>query len=94
MSLTDADGDKWLDEHQRRGEKLIYLFYVVGATSAVAIATEFQFRRAAVPVAIATLLLAAADLGVGSYIAYAGGRIRHKEFRYDRAPSTLQNPNR
>ena len=85
--LADSDGVKWLDEHQRRGETLIYLFYVVAALSAVAIGTEFRVRRAAVPLAVITLMLAVADLGIGGYIAYAGGRIRHKEFRYEPPPT-------
>src|SRR6266481_8290449 len=71
-AMADSDGDKWLDEHMRRGEQLIYVFYVVAALSAVGIAGEFAAPKAAVPLAIATLILAAANLGVGGYIAYAG----------------------
>lgn len=36
-TMADAEGDKWLDEHMRRGEQLIYVFYVVAALSAVSI---------------------------------------------------------
>ncbi len=88
LTLADSDGQKWLQEHEHRAEKLIYLFYAVAALAAVAIGTEFKLRRASVPLAIATLVLAAADLGIGGYIAYAGGRIRHKEFRYEPPPAT------
>jgi len=35
-SMVDEAGDKWLDEHLRRGERLIYVFYAVAALSAVA----------------------------------------------------------
>ena len=87
LTLADSDGQKWLAEHQRRGEKLIYFFYAVAALSMVTIGAEFKLRRASVPFAVATLILAAADLGIGGYIAYAGGRIRHKEFRYEPAPA-------
>lgn len=34
----------------------------------------------------ATLILGGADLGIGGYIAYAGGYIRHKEFRFEPPP--------
>src|SRR4026207_1423485 len=27
LSMTDEDGHAWLDEHQHRGEQLIYFFY-------------------------------------------------------------------
>ena len=37
-------------------------------------------------IGIATLILASANLGVGGYIGYAGGHVRHKEFRFEPAP--------
>src|SRR5437870_1746455 len=89
-AIVDEAGDKWLDEHARRGEKLIYVFYVVAALSAVGITAEFVVPKAAVPIAIATLILALVCLGVGGYIAYAGGRVRHKEFRFEAPPPAHQ----
>ena len=38
----------------RRGEKLIYVFYLVAALSAVGIIAEFVVPKGAVPMAIAT----------------------------------------
>jgi hypothetical protein len=38
--------------------------------------------------AIATLILAIVSLGAGGYIAYAGGKIRHREFRTSPPPKT------
>lgn len=67
-------------------EQLIYVFYVVAALSAGAIVAEFKLRGAAVSLGIATGILAGADLGIGGYIAYAGGHIRHKEFRFEPPP--------
>lgn len=94
-TMVDEAGDKWLEEHMRRGEQLIYIFYVLAALSAAAIAAEFAARKAAVPVTIATLILALVSLGVGGYIAYAGGRVRHKEFRFEARPepNIEQHPN-
>lgn len=89
-TMVDEAGDKWLEEHMRRGEQLIYIFYVLAALSAAAIAVEFAAPKTAVSVAVATLILALTSLGVGGYIAYAGGRVRHKEFRFDAPPE----PNR
>ena len=90
LSMADADGDKWLEEHMRRAEQLIYVFYVVAALSSVAIFAEFKSQRAAVPLSIATLILAAANLGIGGYIAYAGGHVRHKEFRFGPPPPSRE----
>jgi glucan phosphoethanolaminetransferase (alkaline phosphatase superfamily) len=85
-TMVDEAGDKWLEEHMRRGEQLIYMFYLVAALSALAIIAEFAVAKAAVPIAITTLILAAANLCVGAYIAQAGGRIQHKEFRFEAPP--------
>ena len=85
-TMVDEDGDKWLEEHMHRGEQLIYVFYLVAALSASAIIVEFARPRAAIPIGIATLIVAVASLGVGAYIAQAGGRIRHKEFRFEAPP--------
>ncbi len=86
LSMADNDGSKWLEEHQRRGEQLIYVFYAVATLAALAIAAEYKVSRAALPLALATAVLASATLGVGGYIANAGGRIRHREFRYAPPP--------
>jgi len=82
LPLADADGARWLEEHERRGEKLIYVFYAVAALAAAAVLAERFAPRAALPLAIATTILATGTLAAGGYIATAGGRIRHREFRY------------
>ncbi len=86
LSMSDEQGGIWLKEHMRRAEKLIYVFYSVAALAAIAALAEWKIPRAAVPLGIATLMLASSNLGVGAYIGYAGGHVRHKEFRFEPAP--------
>jgi hypothetical protein len=86
LAMTDDDGHAWLDEHQDRGQKLIYVFYVVAALSAAAIIVPLRWPKSSVPLAVAVVLLAAAALASGCYIAYAGGKVRHREFRNEPAP--------
>jgi hypothetical protein len=86
LSMTDQDGEAWLDEHMHRAEGLIWLFYVLAALSAVAIAAPIKWQKSSAPLAVAVILLAAVTLGSGAYIAYAGGRVRHREFRNEPAP--------
>jgi hypothetical protein len=81
LSMADEPGQAWLDEHQYRGELLIYFFYALAALAAAAIAAPIKWPRSTTPLVIAVILLSAVTLGVGGYIAYAGGKIRHKEFR-------------
>ena len=86
LTMTDDDGHAWLDEHQDRAQKLIYLFYAVAALSAAAIILPLRWPKSSVPLAMIVALLAAITLGSGCYIAYAGGKVRHREFRNEPAP--------
>jgi hypothetical protein len=86
LTMTDDDGHAWLDEHQDRARKLIYLFYVVAALSAAAIIVPLRWPKSSVLLAVTVVLLGAVALGSGCYIAYAGGKIRHREFRNEPAP--------
>lgn len=87
MSMSDDDGHAWLDEHQHRAEHLIAFFYVLAAIAAIAIAAPAKWPRTATVLALVTVLLGATVLGMGGYIAYAGGKIRHKEFRTGPPPA-------
>jgi hypothetical protein len=86
LSMTDEDGEAWLDEHMHRAEDLIWVFYVLAALSAFAIAAPIKWPKSSVPLAVAVILLGAVTLGSGAYIAYAGGRVRHREFRNEPPP--------
>jgi len=86
LSMADEDGQAWLAEHEARAEKLIYIFYALAALSAIAIGAPFKWPKSSVPFAVAVILLGAVTLGTGGYIAYAGGRIRHREFRNEPPP--------
>ena len=86
LAMTDDDGHAWLDEHQDRAQKLIYLFYTLAVLSLVAIIVPIRWPKSSVPLAIAVVLLGGTALASGCYIAYAGGKIRHREFRNEPAP--------
>jgi hypothetical protein len=86
LAMTDDDGHAWLDEHQERAEKLIYFFYALAALSAAAILVPLRWPKSSVPLTIVVVLLGASTLSCGCYIAYAGGKIRHREFRNEPAP--------
>ena len=81
LSMADEPGRAWLDQHQDRAEDLIWFFYGLAVLSAVALVAPRKWPRSATPLVIAVILLSAVTLGLGGYIAYAGGKIRHREFR-------------
>lgn len=85
-AMSDDAGGQWLDEHMARGEKLIWTFYVLAAVSALGVGVIAKLPQYSLTVCVAALVLASGTLGIGGYIAYAGGHIRHKEFRYEPPP--------
>jgi hypothetical protein len=85
-AMADMAGEQWLDEHMARGEKLIYAFYVLAGLAVVGMFVPMKWPRSSLPLAMATLVIGWTTLGVGGYIAYAGGNVRHKEFRFEPAP--------
>ena len=86
LSMADEDGKAWLDAHQDRAEDLIWIFYALAALSAIAIAAPMKWPKSSAPLVIAVILFGAVTLVIGGYIAYAGGKIRHREFRNEPAP--------
>jgi len=89
-AVSDTAGERWLDEHVARGEKFIAVFYVLAGLALAAIIVPAKWPRSAVPLAVATLFIAVATLGIGSWIAYPGGHVRHKEFRFESPPPAHQ----
>src|SRR6266536_4597042 len=86
LSMTDEDGERWLDEHRDRAEDLIWIFYALAVLSAIAIAAPIKWPKSSAPLVIAVIFLGVGTLGTSGYIAYAGGKIRHREFRNEPAP--------
>jgi hypothetical protein len=80
-SMADSNGGKWLDEHMERGEKLIAAFYVLAAVAGATLLVPIKWPRSAFALAFVTLVLGLGTLGIGGWIAFAGGQVRHKEFR-------------
>jgi hypothetical protein len=81
LSMENEVGGAWLEEHEDRAEDLIWLFYGLAVLSAVALFGPKIWPPSSTPLVLAVILLGVATLGAGGYIAYAGGKIRHREFR-------------
>lgn len=92
LSMADDEGQAWLDEHMHRAQSLIWIFYALAALSAIALAVPIKWPKSSVPLALAVVLLGMVTLGTGAYIAYAGGRVRHREFRNEPAPPKRSEP--
>ena len=86
LSMSDDPGRAWLDEHEERADDRVWFFYALAVLSAAAIFLPNKWPKFAAPLTVATLVLSILCLGFGGYIAYAGGKIRHREFRNAPAP--------
>jgi hypothetical protein len=82
----DDDGQKWLDVHQERAQRAVWVFYGAAALAVAALVLPLHWPRALVPLALLTLLAALGALVAGGWISYAGGRVRHREFRTEAPP--------
>ncbi|MEN3369806.1 MAG: hypothetical protein V7609_1949 [Verrucomicrobiota bacterium] len=85
-AMSDPAGEQWLDEHMARGMKMIWMFYVLAGVAAIGLVGTVKWPRITFAVTVGTLAWSAATLGAGGYIAYAGGHVRHKEFRFEPPP--------
>jgi hypothetical protein len=94
LSMADEPGQAWLKAHEHRADQLVYFYYALAALAAAAIFVPKKWPRTARPLVFATLLLAFVSLGAGTYIAYAGGKIRHREFRNVAPPKTPDSDSR
>src|SRR5581483_7763448 len=81
LSMSDDQGQAWLQAHKARAEKLLILFYILATISLAALILSWKSDKLSLITAIVVLVLGLVTLGAGGYIAYAGGRIRHREFR-------------
>ena len=86
LSMSDDQGQAWLKVHEHRADELAWSFYVLAGcgggrhSGADEMAEDIDRARRS-----STLLcFPSSSLGIGGYIAHAGGKIRHREFRNDR----------
>lgn len=86
LSLSDDQGQAWLKVHAQRADQFIKYFYALAAVAAAAVLAPLRWPKAALSLTVITLVLAGAVLAMGGYIGYAGGKVRHREFRNEPAP--------
>ncbi|MGI9114125.1 MAG: hypothetical protein DLM52_11805 [Chthoniobacterales bacterium] len=86
LSMSDEAGSAWLAAHEHRADQFVWCYYALALVALLALIVPRKFPRAKTPLTVLTLLLAIVSLGAGCYIAYAGGRIRHREFRTEPPP--------
>jgi len=92
LSMADDAGRAWLSAHKARAEELIWFFYALAVLSAIGLLVPIKWPGSSLWLATAVLGLGVICLGAGGYIAYAGGKIRHREFRNEPPPHSSPAP--
>ena len=85
--IADDAGADWLQAHRDRADKSAPAFYVLALLAVAALIIPHKWPRTTRPLAFATLALSLLCEGAGGWIALAGGRIRHPEFRTEAVDS-------
>lgn len=86
LSMSDETGAAWLKAHAYRADILVWFYYVLALIAALALFLPRKWPKTRFPLAILTLLLGLFCLLGGGYVAYAGGKVRHREFRNEPPP--------
>jgi hypothetical protein len=86
-AMSYGDGQKWLDVHATRAENVKLVFYATATIAVAAIIFGGKFPKAGTWLSVATLAGAILCVALGGWIAHAGGKVRHSEFR-NAAPPT------
>ncbi len=86
-SMSYAGAQKWLNWHAYLGERIVWVYYLAAVAAAVALAGLWKtprWHRAALWITVA---LSAVSLGLGGFLSFVGGKIRHDEFRHGAPPA-------
>jgi hypothetical protein len=80
-SMSNQDGQQWLDVHRHRADIGSWAFYATAIVATTALILPRFRPRTQLPLALATLVFTFASLAAGAWISHAGGKVRHSEFR-------------
>jgi hypothetical protein len=86
-SMSGPDSQKWLNWHRHLGERAAWACYLTAAFSTGGLVAAWKrprFSRLAAGLSVASAFLA---LSLGAFAAFAGGKIRHSEFRSGPPPA-------
>ena len=79
-----------MHEHEERAETAIIAIYITLGLAVLCLAATFKMKKAGMPLAWITLLSLVVSLGLTTWTAQAGGKIRHPEFRTEADIKAMQ----
>jgi hypothetical protein len=82
----DGAGRAWLDYHADLADRWLILLYTASAVAFAALLLSWLRPRLLLALAATALVFGLAGFGTAAWIAMAGGKIKHPEFRMDDPP--------
>lgn len=92
LSMTDDEGSQYLKLHAQLADRWMFVYYITSGAAAIALVGGWRKPKFLRPSGTVVAVLAAGSLAVGMLIAEAGGKVRHREFRYG-PPPKVQSDN-
>jgi hypothetical protein len=89
LSMSDEAGAAYLQRHQELAERWVFLYFITAGAAALGLSLSWKWPRSLPYSSLLALGLATASLVAGTFIAQAGGEIRHREFRFGSPPPQL-----
>jgi hypothetical protein len=86
-SLMDKPSRVWLEIHGSRADRTAWIYYATAVLAAAGVVLPRYVSKSAPFLLWAVFFTGALALGAGVWIASAGGKIRHSEFRISVDPS-------
>ena len=86
-SMSNDAAQKWLNWHVHLADTLEWIDTAVVVLAAAALLVIWKFPRFLRVSVVLTAIVAFAGLGLGSFVGFVGGKIRHSEFRSAPPPS-------
>lgn len=79
--FSDEAGADWLDIHADRADQAMPAFYVLAILTVAALIAPYKWEKGEMPLLGLVFVAAIVSLVLVTYVAQAGGKIRHPEFR-------------
>ena len=86
-SMSDESAQKWLNWHAYLADRIVWAHYATAALAAITLIGIWKFPRLHRPALVCTIAAAVAAIGLGGFLAFAGGKVRHSEFRHAPPPA-------
>ena len=87
FDALNGDGRAWLDYHTHLADTWLPVLYANAAVAVIALGVGGVRRPLLLPAALVVLLVTLVGIGIAAWIAEAGGKVGHPEFRLDEPPA-------